>query len=175
MTEVLGSPLQWTTPPPGGPKKGGQSWEGDEEDDWEEDAPSAGCPAYDALSDAYKAILGQIAALPDEEARQEAIDHFKGHDNPAVGKAMLAAFTETMATRQAAKRPVLRHPAGDPAGDLDSLRKEKNKAEQLERQAAALLQRKSLEVLAIQERIAKDQKELLRTQKEQAEAAALKE
>ena len=70
---------------------------------------------------------------------------------------------------------MLRHPAGDPAGDMDTLRKEKNKAEQLARQAAALLQRKNLEVLAIQERIAQFQKELVQTQKEQAEAAVLKE
>ena len=161
-------------PPPWGPKKGGQHWEEHEEDDWEEDDPSAGCPAYDALDDTYKTILAKIVALPDEAARQEAIDHFKNQDSP-VGKAMLAAFAETMATRQAAKRPVLRHPAGDPAGDMDTLRKEKNKAEQLARQAAALLQRKNLEVLAIQERIAQSQKELVQTQKEQAEAAVLKE
>ena len=84
------------------------------------------------------------------------------------GKAMLAAFTETMATRQAAARPVLRHPAADPAGDMDALRKDKNKAEQLARQSAALLQRKNLEVLELQER-------LVQTQKEQAEAAVLNE
>ena len=174
MGAVLGCPLQWTTPPPWGPKKGGQHWDEHEEDDWEDDDPSAGSPAYDALDDTYKTILAKIVALPDEATRQEAIDHFENQDNP-VGKAMLAAFAETMATRQAAKRPVLRHPAGDPAGDMDTLRKEKNKAEQLARQAAALLQRKNLEVLAIQERIAQSQKELVQTQKEQAEAAVLKE
>ena len=41
---------------------------------------------------------------------------------------MLAAYAETMATKQAVERPVLRHPAGEPAGALDVLRKEKNKA-----------------------------------------------
>ena len=103
------------------------------------------------------------------------MDHYRNHGNPAIGEAMLAAYTETMATRQAAERPALRHPAGDTAGDLGALRKEKNKADQLERQAAAQLQRASLEMLAIQERIARDQKELLLVQKKHAEATALKE
>ena len=88
---------------------------------------------------------------------------------------MLAAYAETMATKQAVERPVLRHPAGEPAGALDVLRKEKNKAEQLHRQVSATLQKKNLQVLAIQERIAQDQKELLQTQKEQADLVALKE
>ena len=102
------------------------------------------------------------------------IDHFKEDDSP-MGKAMLAAYAETMATKQAVERPVLRHPAGDPAGVVDGLLKERNKAENLDRQAAANLQRKNLQLLAIQERIAQAQKEMLQTQKEQAEAVALKE
>ena len=131
MAEVLGSPFQWTTPPAWGPHRGGQHWDDDEADHWSGEVPGEESPAYDALDDSYKALLAKIVALPGEAERQEAIDHFKGHQNPEVGKAMLAAFTETMATRQAAARPVLRHPAADPAGDMETLRNEKNKAEQL--------------------------------------------
>ena len=173
MSTSMGIP-----PPSGGQRKGRRSWcdeEDEDEDEWEDDAPGGACPAFDALPTLYQGILREIVALPNEEARQEAMDHFQSHGNPDIGKAMLAAFTETMATRQAAERPVLRHPAGDPAGDLGTIRKEKNKADQLERQAAALLQRTSLEMLAIQERIARDQKELLLVQKKHAEATALKE
>ena len=160
-------------PPTKGSKYGGLRWADYEDDDWEDDEPGAS-PAYDALDDVYKGLLAQIIALPDEAARQETIDHFKEDDSP-MGKAMLAAYAETMATKQAVERPVLKHPAGDPAGVVDGLRKERNKAENLDRQAAANLQRKNLQLLAIQERIAQAQKEMLQTQKEQAEAVALKE
>ncbi len=164
-----GKSISMDDPPPGrGPQWGGQHWDDDEADHWAGEVPSAESPAYDALDESYKVILGKIVALPDEAARHEAIDHYKDHESPEVGKAMLAAFTETMATRQAAARPVLRHPAADPVGDMDALRKDKNKAEQLARQSAALLQRKNLEVLELQER-------LVQTQKEQAEAAVLNE
>ena len=95
--------------------------EDEEEDEWEDDEPSNDSPAFEALPELYKGILKQIFALPDEGTRQEAMDRYKNHDDPAIGKAMLAAYTETMATRQAAQRPVLRHPAGEPAGGLDSI------------------------------------------------------
>ena len=166
------------SPPSGGPRKGRRSWhdeEDEDEDEWEDDAPGQPSPAFEALSALYQGILKEIIALPNEDERQDAMDHYRNHGNPAIGKAMLAAYTETMATRQAAERPALRHPAGDTAGDIGALRKEKNKADQLERQAAAQLQRASLEMLAIQERIARDQKELLLVQKKHAEATALKE
>ena len=164
-------------PPAGGPK-GRRRWldaEDDEEDEWEEEEPSKDSPAFEALPELYQGILKQIVALPDEDTRQEAMDRYKSHHDPAIGKAMLAAFTETMATRQAANRPILRHPAGEPAGGLDSIRKERNKAEQLDRQAGAQLQRTCLAMLAVQERIAKDQKELLLLQKRHAEETATKE
>ena len=170
---ILACPLQWCGPPTRGSKYGGLRWADYEDDDWENDEPGAS-PAYDSLDDVYKGLLAKIIALPDEAARQETIDHFKEDDSP-MGKAMLAAYAETMATKQAVERPVLRHPAGDPAGVVDGLRKERNKAENLDRQAAANLQRKNLQLLAIQERIAQAQKEMLQTQKEQAEAVALKE
>ena len=78
-------------PPSWGPEKGGQHWEDYDEDEWEDDDPSAGYPAYDALDDTYKTILAKIVALPDEATRQEAIDHYRNQDSP-VGKAMLAAL-----------------------------------------------------------------------------------
>ena len=165
------------TPPAVG-QKGRRRWvdaEDEEEDEWEDDEPSNDSPAFEALPELYKGILKQIFALPDEGARQEAMDRYKNHDDPAIGKAMLAAYTETMATRQAAQRPVLRHPAGELASGLDSIRKERNKAEQLDRQAGAQLQRTSLAMLAVQERMAKDQKELLLLQKRHAEETAIKE
>ena len=176
MQHVLGAILvhyNGAAPPTRGSKYGGLRWADYEDDDWENDEPGAS-PAYDSLDDVYKGLLAKIIALPDEAARQETIDHFKEDDSP-MGKAMLAAYAETMASKQAVERPVLKHPAGDPAGVVDGLRKERNKAEQLDRQAAASLQRKNLQLLAIQERIAQAQKELLQTQKEQAEAVALKE
>ena len=166
-------------PPPRPPpskrfQHGGARWaDYEEDDDWEEDEPEAS-PAYGALDEVYKGLLAQIISLPSEEARQEAISHFKGDSSP-VGKAMLAAYAETLATKQAVERPVLRHPAGDPAGVVDGLRRERNKAENLDRQAAAKLQRYNLQQLAIQERIAQAQNELVQNQKEQAEAAAHKE
>ena len=160
-------------PPTRGSKYGGLRWADYEyDDDWEDDEPEAS-PAYDSLDDVYKGLLAKIIALTDEAARQETIDHFKEDDSP-MGKAMLAAYAENMATKQAVERPVLRHPAGDPAGVVDGLRKERNKAENLDRQAAANLQRKNLQLLAIQERIAHAQKEMLQTQKEQDEAVAHK-
>ena len=124
MSTSIGIP-----PPSGGQRKGRRSWcdeEDEDDDEWADDAPGGACPAFDALPTLYQGILREIVALPNEEARQEAMDYFQSHGNPDIGKAMLAAFTETMATRQAAERPVLRHPAGDPAGDLGTIRKEKN-------------------------------------------------
>ena len=147
-------------PPARGSKYGWRRWADYEEDDdeWDVEVPDEGSPAYDALPATYKAILADIIAAPDEESRQRGIDHFKDDDSP-TGKAMLAAYAETMATKQAVDRPVLRHPVGEPAGVLDALKKEKNQAEQLHRQVSAALQKKNLHVLAIQERMAQDQKE----------------
>ena len=163
-------------PPARGSKYGWRRWADYEEDDdeWDVEVPDGGSPAYDALPATYKAILADIIAAPDEESRQRGIDHFKDDDSP-TGKAMLAAYAETMATKQAVDRPVLRHPVGEPAGVLDALKKEKNQAEQLHRQVSAALKKKNLQVLAIQERMAQDQKELLKAQQEQADLVALKE
>ena len=94
---ILACPLQWCAPPTKGSKHGGLRWaDYENDDDWEEDEPEAS-PAYDALDDVYKRLLAKIIALPNEEARQETIDQFK-EDNSPMGKAMLAAYAETMAT-----------------------------------------------------------------------------
>ena len=162
------------TPPARGKFRSSRWADYEEDDEWDMDEPAACSPAYDALPATYKAILADIIAAPDEETRQRAIDHFKD-DNSPTGKAMVAAYVETMATKQAVDRPALRHPRGDPAGALDLLKKEKNAAEQAHRAAAAALQRKDLQVLAIQERAAQVQKELLKAQQDQAELAAIKE
>ena len=163
-------------PPSWGPPKGGQRkrWADLDDDEWDDEDDAAESPAYDALDDTYKGILSKIVALPDESSRQEAMDHYKSQDSP-MGKAMLAAFTEVMATRQAAERPVLRHPAGEPAGDMEALRKDKNKAEMLHRSAAALVQKKSLEGLALQEQLAQIQAKVLQNRQEHAEAIAQEE
>ena len=159
MAEVLGSPPWWAPPPARGPQGGGQHINVGDPGRWAGEAHSAESPAYDALDDSYKIILGKILSLPDEAEREAFMVSFKSHDNPEVGKAMLAAYTETMATRQAATRPVLRHPAADAAGDLASLRKERNKAANQAQQTGALVQRKKLQVLELQERLAQAQKE----------------
>ena len=159
-------------PPSKWPQWGGEHNEEDEpdlgDDEFEITLLSASGPAYQALDETYRLILGKILELPDENQMQLAMDHFKNHENQEVGKAMLAAFTEAMGKRQAAAIPILRHPAGDLAADLAALRKDRNKADQLARQSAALVQRKKLEVLDLQERLAQ-------AQKEQAEAVALNE
>ena len=164
--------------PSWGPPKGGQRerWADLEDDEWDYDEEdlTVESPAYEALDDTYKGILSKIVALPDESSREEAMDHYKSQDSP-MGKAMLAAYSEVMATRQAAARPVLRHPAGEPAGDMESLRKDKNKAEMLHRSAAALVQKKSLEGLALQEQLAQIQAKVLQNRQEHAEAIAQEE
>ena len=159
-------------PPSKWPLWGGEHDEEDEPDLGDDEIKitllSASGPAYQALDETYRLILGKILELPDENQMQQAMDHFKNHENQEVVKAMLAAFTEAMGKRQAAARPILRHPAGDLAANMAALRKDRNKADQLARQSAALVQREKLEVLDLQERLAQ-------AQKEQAEAVALNE
>ena len=111
----------------------------------------------------YKGLLEKIVALPNEAAGEEAMAIFKDTDDNGVGKAMVAAYTEVMATRQATERPILRHHAADVAGDMSSLQKSRNKAENSVRQSKALVHRTKMAVLDLQEeyknRLAKAQKE----------------
>ena len=99
----------------------------------------------------YKGLLEKIVALPDEAAREEAMAIFKDTDDNGVGKAMVAAYTEVMATRQATERPILRHPAVDVSGDMSALQKSRNKAEKNVRQSKALVHKTKMAVLDLQE------------------------
>ena len=148
-----------------GPQKGGQH-KGDDPGKCTHRTgqdPSTGSPAWNVLDNMYKGLLEKIVALPDEAAREEAMAIFKDTDDNGVGKAMVAAYTEVMATRQATERPLLRHPAVDVAGDMSALQKSRNKAENNVRQSKALVHKTKMAVLDLQEeyknRLAKAQKE----------------
>jgi hypothetical protein len=96
-----------------------------------------------------------------EEDREEAMELFK---NPAgdkqVAKAMVAAYSEVMARRQAQQRPILRQPAGpSPAAGIAALQKDRNKAAQLARQPQSAAQKAKLWALDLREKLAQAEKD----------------
>ena len=125
-------------------------------------------PAFNLLDESYKIILGKVLDM-EEVDREKALEHFRTMEDQDTGKAVVAAYVEQMAKRQAAVRPILKHPAGH-QGPLLQLTREKNKAEKLSRQSTAVSQ-KQIAILELKEKLAIAEKEM-GDAVEQAEAHA---